>query len=196
MGAAADAALSFLRDAALLGLFLAAADLTYERKHFAKDQRMSFQDIKDENKQTDGDPQMKGMIRERQMRMSRNRMMADIATADVVLVNPTHVAVALRYERAAGPRGWWPRAAAPSPPRSANGHRSTASRWCVTCPSPGRCTRPATSATRSPPTCTPPWRRCSPSCSRSRPAGSPRHARRSRVRPAGLGRLTAEPARG
>jgi flagellar biosynthetic protein FlhB len=99
---------------------------------------MSFQDIKDENKQTDGDPQMKGMIRERQMRMSRNRMMADIATADVVLVNPTHVAVALRYERAAGPRGWWPRAAAPSPPRSANGRRSTASRWCVTSRSPGR----------------------------------------------------------
>jgi flagellar biosynthetic protein FlhB len=102
MGAAADAALSFLRDAALLGLVLAAADLTYERKHFAKDQRMSFQDIKDENKQTDGDPQMKGMIRERQMRMSRNRMMADIATADVVLVNPTHVAVALRYEAGGG----------------------------------------------------------------------------------------------
>jgi flagellar biosynthetic protein FlhB len=102
MGGAADAALSFLRGAALLGLVLAAADLTYERWHFAKDQRMSLQDIKDEHKQSDGDPQMKGMIRERQMRMSRNRMMADISSADVVLVNPTHVAVALRYEPGGG----------------------------------------------------------------------------------------------
>ena len=102
MAGAADAALSFLRGAALLGLVLAAADLAYERWHFAKDQRMSMQDIKDEHKQSDGDPQMKGMIRERQLRMSRNRMMADLSSADVVLVNPTHVAVALRYEPGGG----------------------------------------------------------------------------------------------
>ena len=63
---------------------------------------MSLQEVKDEHKQADGDPQMKGMVRERQMRMSRNRMMADVATADVVLVNPTHVAVALKYDPASG----------------------------------------------------------------------------------------------
>ena len=96
------AALDFLRWTAVLGLVLAAADLTMEKRHLAKELRMSLQEVKDEHKQADGDPQMKGMIRERQMRMSRNRMMADVATADVVLVNPTHVAVALKYDPASG----------------------------------------------------------------------------------------------
>jgi flagellar biosynthetic protein FlhB len=98
----ADAALSFLRNAAGLGLLLAAADYAMQKRQHLKELKMSKQDIKDEFKQADGDPQMKGMIRERQMRMSRNRMMADIATADVVLVNPTHVAVALRYDPLGG----------------------------------------------------------------------------------------------
>jgi flagellar biosynthetic protein FlhB len=98
----AGAALSFLRWTAVLGLALAAADYAMERHHLAKELRMSLQEVKDEHKQADGDPQMKGMIRERQLRMSRNRMMADIATADVVLVNPTHVAVALKYDPASG----------------------------------------------------------------------------------------------
>lgn len=98
----AQSAISFLRTAALLGLVLAAADYVMQRKQHTKQMRMSVQDIKDEYKQSDGDPQMKGMIKERQMRMSRNRMMADIPTADVVLVNPTHLAVALRYDPAGG----------------------------------------------------------------------------------------------
>jgi flagellar biosynthetic protein FlhB len=102
MGGVAGAALSFLRWTAVLGLALAAADYAMERRHLAKELRMSLQEVKDEHKQADGDPQMKGMIRERQMRMSRNRMMADVATADVVLVNPTHVAVALKYDPASG----------------------------------------------------------------------------------------------
>ncbi len=102
MSGAGGAALSFLRNAAMLGLVLAAADYAITKRHHLKDLKMSVQDIKDENKQSDGDPQMKGMIRERQLRMSRNRMMADVPTADVVLVNPTHVAVALRYDPAGG----------------------------------------------------------------------------------------------
>jgi flagellar biosynthetic protein FlhB len=97
-----DAAMSFLRDAALLGLVLAAADFMMQKKQHLKQLRMSKQDIKDEYKNADGDPQLKAAIRERQMSMSRNRMMADIATADVVLVNPTHVAVALKYEAMGG----------------------------------------------------------------------------------------------
>lgn len=104
----ADAAMSFLRNAAGLGLVLAAADYAMQKRQHLTELKMSKQDIKDENKQADGDPQMKGMIRERQMRMSRNRMMADIASADVVLVNPTHVAVALRYD----PQGGAPRVVA------------------------------------------------------------------------------------
>jgi len=102
MSGVAGAALSFLRWTAVLGLVLAAADYTMERRHLAKELRMSLQEVKDEHKQADGDPQMKGAIRERQMRMSRNRMMADVATADVVLVNPTHVAVALKYDADSG----------------------------------------------------------------------------------------------
>lgn len=98
----ADAAMSFLRNAAALGLVLAAADYAMQKRQHLKDLKMSKQDIKDEYKQADGDPKMKGMLRERQLRMSRNRMMADIASADVVLVNPTHVAVALRYDPLAG----------------------------------------------------------------------------------------------
>ena len=98
----ASTALTFLQATAGLGLLLAAADWAMERRHLAKELRMSLQDIKDENKQADGDPLLKGAIRERQLRMSRNRMMADVATADVVLVNPTHVAVALKYDPLSG----------------------------------------------------------------------------------------------
>ena len=96
------AAMGFLRWTAVLGLALAAADYAYERHHLATELKMSLQEVKDETKQADGDPQMKGAVRERQLRMSRNRMMADVATADVVLVNPTHVAVALKYDPASG----------------------------------------------------------------------------------------------
>jgi flagellar biosynthetic protein FlhB len=98
VGSTGHAAISFLRSAALLGLILAGADYGVQRWQHAKDLRMSKQEIKDEYKQADGDPHVKGRIRERQMAMSRNRMMADVGTADVVLVNPTHVAVALKYD--------------------------------------------------------------------------------------------------
>ncbi len=91
------AAAGLLRNAAFIGLLLAAADFAVQKQQLGKQLRMSKQEIKDENKQADGDPQLKGAIRQRQFALSRNRMMADIATADVVLVNPTHVAVALRY---------------------------------------------------------------------------------------------------
>ena len=98
----ATSTLAFLRNAAMLGLVLAAADYAMEKRLHLKELKMSLQEIKDEYKQADGDPQMKGMIRERQMKMSRNRMMADIASADVVMVNPTHVAVALKYDPLGG----------------------------------------------------------------------------------------------
>ena len=93
-----DAALTLLRQAAFAGLVMAAADYAMVRRRTGKGLRMSKQDVKDEHKQSDGDPMMKGAIRSRQMQMSRNRMMADVSEADVVMVNPTHVAVALRYQ--------------------------------------------------------------------------------------------------
>ena len=59
---------------------------------------MTKKEVKDEHKSTDGDPLVKSARRQRQMALARSRMMGAVASADVVLVNPTHVAVALRYE--------------------------------------------------------------------------------------------------
>ena len=87
-----------MRTAVVAGLVLAAFDILVIRKTNRKQTMMSTQEIKQENKSSEGDPLLKGAIRSKQLAMSRNRMMAAVATADVVLVNPTHVAVALRYE--------------------------------------------------------------------------------------------------
>ena len=84
------------------GLGLAAVDLFVVVRKNRKQSRMSKQEIKEEHKQSEGDPLLKGQIRSRQLAMSRNRMIADVAEADVVIVNPTHVAVALRYEPGTG----------------------------------------------------------------------------------------------
>lgn len=97
-----DAVLALFRLAAVAGLILAAADYAVTRRKTGKQLRMSKQEVKDEHKQSEGDPQMKGAIRSRQMAMSRNRMMSDLAKADVIVVNPTHVAVALCYDPARG----------------------------------------------------------------------------------------------
>jgi flagellar biosynthetic protein FlhB len=93
-----DAVFSLIRAASFAGLTMAAADYIVIRRRTNKQLRMSKQDIKDEHKSAEGDPHIKGQIRARQLAMSRNRMMTDLASADVVLVNPTHVAVALRYD--------------------------------------------------------------------------------------------------
>ena len=94
--------MTIMRNAALAGLLIAAMDYFMVKRKNIKDMKMSKQEIKDEHKQSEGDPHVKGAIRERQMRMSRNRMMADIANADAVIVNPTHVAVALKYDPSNG----------------------------------------------------------------------------------------------
>ncbi|MEW1959824.1 EscU/YscU/HrcU family type III secretion system export apparatus switch protein [Kineococcus sp. NPDC059986] len=86
----------------VVGLLIAVADYAMSRRRIMKKLRMSKQDIKMEHKNAEGDPLLKGAIRSKQMAMSRNRMMADVARADVVLVNPTHIAVALRYEPGSG----------------------------------------------------------------------------------------------
>jgi flagellar biosynthetic protein FlhB len=77
---------------------MAAADYFVVRRRTNKQLRMSKEEVKQEHKNTEGDPHVKGHIRAKQMAMARNRQMADVPTADVVLVNPTHVAVALRYD--------------------------------------------------------------------------------------------------
>jgi len=88
--------------AAIAGLALAFADYAYQRRTVTKQLMMSPKDIRDENKQSEGDPMMKGAIRQKQMQISRNRMLAQVAEADVVLVNPTHLAIALRYQPGKG----------------------------------------------------------------------------------------------
>ncbi|MEL7608372.1 MAG: flagellar biosynthesis protein FlhB [Bacillota bacterium] len=84
-----------------LGLALAVLgplDFLYQWWKYEKDLRMSKQEIKDEYKLTEGDPQIKGKIRQKQRQMSSLRMMRAVAQADVVITNPTHYAVALAYE--------------------------------------------------------------------------------------------------
>lgn len=90
-------ALLLLRLAAGLGLVLALADFGFQRWKHEKDLRMTKHEIKQEMKNTEGDPIIKMRQRSLRMAMSRNRMIASVADADVVIVNPTHVAVALRY---------------------------------------------------------------------------------------------------
>ena len=98
LDAASSGAGSLIQFAVVAGLGLAAADLFVVMKRNQKKTKMSKKEVKDEAKNTDGDPLIKSQRRSRQLTMSRNRMMAGIATADVVVVNPTHIAVALKYE--------------------------------------------------------------------------------------------------
>jgi flagellar biosynthetic protein FlhB len=79
-------------------LVLAAADYLYQRWEFEQSIMMSKEEIKEELRQTEGDPLVRSKIRQRQRQMAASRMMAAIPTADVVVTNPTHYAVALRYD--------------------------------------------------------------------------------------------------
>ena len=76
---------------------LAAADYLYPWWEYERQLRMSKQEIKDEYKQLEGDPQITGKMKERQRQMAQSRMMQQVPQADVVIRNPTHYAVALRY---------------------------------------------------------------------------------------------------
>lgn len=101
-GAVASAAISIARTVAMVGLALAIADYSFQRRQIGKQLRMSKKEIREEHRQAEGDPHVKGQIRRRQQEMSRNRMLAGVADASVVIVNPTHIAVAIRYEPGAG----------------------------------------------------------------------------------------------
>jgi flagellar biosynthetic protein FlhB len=97
-----DSAILMFRVVAMTGLIIAIADYVIVRMKTMKQLKMSKYEIEQEHKQAEGDPHMKAHRRSVQMSMSRNRMMAEVAEADVLLVNPTHVAVALKYEAAKG----------------------------------------------------------------------------------------------
>ncbi|MCR5651913.1 MAG: flagellar biosynthesis protein FlhB [Lachnospiraceae bacterium] len=79
-------------------LIVGIADYLYQRHKFMEDMKMTKQEVKDEYKDAEGDPQIKGKIRQRMMEASRRRMMQAVPEADVVITNPTHFAVALKYD--------------------------------------------------------------------------------------------------
>lgn len=83
---------------AVVYMIIAFADLTYQRVKFKMDMRMTKQEIKEEYKQQEGDPQIKGKIRQRMREASQRRMMQNLPQADVVITNPTHYAVAIKYD--------------------------------------------------------------------------------------------------
>lgn len=84
---------------AMAALFLALADLTWSRLKWLHDLKMTFQEARDEQKQLERDPAMKAKMRSLAMSRSRRRMLIDVSNATLVVVNPTHFAVALRYEQ-------------------------------------------------------------------------------------------------
>ena len=97
LSVAAAATLNLIRSTALAGLALAALDYAFQRRRVRKSVMMTRQEVRDEYRQSEGDPMLRSRIRQRQVEMSRNRMMADVAVSSVVVVNPTHIAVALEY---------------------------------------------------------------------------------------------------
>lgn len=75
------------------------ADFMYQKRKFKKDMRMTKQEIKDEFKQTEGDPQIKGRIKQKMREAAQRRMMNSVPEADVVITNPTHYACAIKYDK-------------------------------------------------------------------------------------------------
>ena len=97
LGRLGDTVVSLLLRVALLAAVIAAADYAWKRRSTEKQLRMSKQDVKDEHKNAEGDPRIKSQRRSKMLALSRNRMIQAVAQADVVITNPTHVAVALSY---------------------------------------------------------------------------------------------------
>lgn len=87
-----------LRIVLFLGL-IAIADYGYQKWDFEKKLRMSKHEIKEEHKQSEGDPQIKSKIKQRQREMAKRRMMSAVPKSDVVITNPTTLAIALKYDR-------------------------------------------------------------------------------------------------
>ncbi|MBN2036812.1 MAG: flagellar biosynthesis protein FlhB [Chitinispirillaceae bacterium] len=94
----ADTAFNIILRVALVLFILAILDWAYQKYEHEKQLKMTKQEVKDERKQADGDPQVKGRIKSVQREMARRRMMQEVPRATVVVTNPTFIAIALRYE--------------------------------------------------------------------------------------------------
>ena len=99
MGFMADVMFTILLKCCLLLIVIAVIDFVFSRMEMEKKMRMTKQEVKEEHKETEGDPQLKQKVRSIQREMAQKRMMADVPESDVVITNPTHYAVALRYRR-------------------------------------------------------------------------------------------------
>jgi len=99
LGVLREEAIKLLIGVMFVLTIIAFLDLLYQRYEHTKNLRMTKQEVKDENKQSEGDPQVKAKIRSLRMQRARQRMMAAVPTADVVVTNPTHFAVALQYDQ-------------------------------------------------------------------------------------------------
>lgn len=80
-------------------ILIALIDVPFQKWNHIKQLRMTKQELKDEHKETEGSPEVKGRIRRLQIQLSQQRMMQDVPKADVIITNPTHYAVALRYDQ-------------------------------------------------------------------------------------------------
>ena len=100
---AGDIAISLGMKIAFVYVVIALLDFAYQKHKFHEDQKMTKQEVKDEYKNAEGDPAVKGKQRQRMQEASRRRMMQNIPKADVVITNPTHFAVAIQYDLEVAP---------------------------------------------------------------------------------------------
>ena len=90
--------ISFGIEISIVFILIGLVDYIYQKWKFGEDMKMTKQEVKDEYKNTEGDPQIKGRIRQKMREASQRRMMQDVPKADVVITNPTHFAVAIKYD--------------------------------------------------------------------------------------------------
>ena len=98
LGKTGDIIMEIVLKVGVIFVGIAAADYMYQWWQYEKNLRMSKQEIKDEYKQTEGDPQIKGHIKSMQQQRARQRMMQAVPEADVIIRNPTHFAIAIKYD--------------------------------------------------------------------------------------------------
>ena len=91
-------ALEIIYNVLLVMIFLSLLDFAFQKFTYMENLRMTKQEIKEESKETDGNPQIKQRIRTVQMEMARKRMMSAVPEADVIVTNPTHISIAIKYD--------------------------------------------------------------------------------------------------
>ena len=91
-------ALEIIFNVLLVMIFLSLLDFTFQKFTYLENLRMTKQEVKEERKESDGNPQVKQRIRTVQMQMARKRMMSAVPEADVIVTNPTHISIAIKYD--------------------------------------------------------------------------------------------------